>query len=123
MIGDGRASTNPVDERDVAEVLVEAVESASPTLVELGGPDALSRREIAEAAFTAVGRPPRFVRLPIWLMRLVGAVYGLANRRMGQLLEFATLVSTNACVAPRKGGRRIADYFRAYALGEVVERR
>jgi uncharacterized protein YbjT (DUF2867 family) len=117
LLGDGSATTNPVDERDVAEALVQVVEAAESREVELGGPEALTRRQIAEAAFTALGQPPRFVRLPIWLMRLIGLGYGLFNRRMGQLLQFVILASTHACVAPRTGTRRLGDHFRARALG------
>jgi uncharacterized protein YbjT (DUF2867 family) len=115
LIGDGDATTNPVDERDVAEALLGAALAQGATELELGGPEVLSRRQIAEAAFAALGRKARLIRLPVWVMRLIGFVYGVFNRRMGQLLEFVILVSTHACVAPRQGTRRLDDYFRERA--------
>lgn len=115
LIGDGSATTNPVDEHDVAEALAEAVEASGQTEIDLGGPETLTRRQIAQAAFTALGRPTRFIELPVWLMRLIGGAYRFFNRRMGELLEFVILVSTNSCVAPARGTRRLDDYFRARA--------
>jgi len=115
LIGDGRALTNPIDERDVAEAVLRAVEAAGSTEVDIGGPETLSRREIAEAAFTALGRPPRVVTIPVWALAIVGFIYGLFNRRMGEFLSFMRLVVSHSCVAPIPGKRRLLDHFRARA--------
>jgi hypothetical protein len=74
VIGDGAATTNPVDEKDVADTQVSLVEADTP---------------------------------------IDAAIYGLFNRRMGQLLDFVILVATTDCVAPTPGKRHLADYFRA----------
>jgi uncharacterized protein YbjT (DUF2867 family) len=115
VIGDGSATTNPVHELDVAEAVLRAVEAPGATEIELGGPDTLTRRQIAEAAFTALARPPRLVPLPVWLMRAIACSYWLFNRRMGELLWFVISASTHRCVAPAIGKRRLLDYFNAHA--------
>lgn len=110
-IGGGAALTNPVHEADVAAAVVEAALAAGDVEVDIGGPEELSRRAIAELAFTAQGRRPRILSLPSWLMGVVAAVYGLLNRRVGEFLRFIILASTHSCVAPKLGQRRLADYF------------
>jgi len=118
LIGDGSALTNPIDERDVAEAVLRAVEASGSSEVDIGGPETLSRRQIAEAAFTALGREPRLVTMPVWAMRVVAWIYGLFNRRMGEFLRFIVLAATHSCVAPTPGNRRLLEHFtvRAKAL-------
>jgi uncharacterized protein YbjT (DUF2867 family) len=119
LIGDGSAATNPVHERDVAEAVLQAVEASGASEIELGGPETLTRRQIAEAAFTALALPPRFMTMPVWFVRALGGLYGVFNRRMGELLRFVILASTHRCVAPSIGKRRLEDYFRARATASL----
>jgi uncharacterized protein YbjT (DUF2867 family) len=117
LIGSGAARTNPVHQRDVAEACVRAIESEDPALdVAVGGPDVVSRREIALLAFDAVGRRPRLLRAPALLMRLAAWLIGLIDRRRGELFAFVTAISITDCVAPAVGTRRLADYFRERAV-------
>ncbi len=115
VIGDGSATTNPIHERDVAEAVLRAIEAAGSSDVEVGGPETLTRRQIAEAAFAALSLPPRFITMPVWLMQVIGWLYGLFNRRMGELLRFAILVSTHHCVAPAAGQQRLREYFQSHS--------
>jgi len=115
VIGDGSALTNPIDERDVAEAVLRAVEAAGSTAADIGGPETLTRRAIAEAAFTALGLRPRLLTMPVWAIRIVARIYGLFNRRMGEFLRFIELAATHPCVAPLSGTRRLLDHFTARA--------
>jgi uncharacterized protein YbjT (DUF2867 family) len=115
LIGDGRATTNPIHETDVAEAVERAVAAAGSTEESLGGPETLSRRRIAELAFAACGKRSRVMALPVWLMRLIGWLYGLVNRRMADLLAFVIPASTRDCVAPSVGTRLLAPYFEQVA--------
>ncbi|HYQ02255.1 MAG TPA: NAD(P)H-binding protein [Polyangiaceae bacterium] len=119
VIGDGSALTNPIDERDVADAVHLALVATGSSEVDIGGPETLSRRQIAEAAFTAIGRPPRLMTMPVWAFSLVRVIYGLFNRRMGEFLAFMQLAVTHGCVAPTPGKRRLLEHFagRAKALG------
>ncbi|HYQ43280.1 MAG TPA: NAD(P)H-binding protein [Polyangiaceae bacterium] len=115
VIGDGNALTNPIDERDVADAVLRAALATNSTEVDIGGPETLSRRQIAEAAFSALGRPARLVSMPVWAFTLVRLVYGLFNRRMGEFLAFLQLAATHSCVAPVPGKRRLFEYFESHA--------
>ncbi|HYP75288.1 MAG TPA: NAD(P)H-binding protein [Polyangiaceae bacterium] len=121
VIDDGSALTNPIDERDVAEAVLCALDAPGSSEVDIGGPETLSRRQIAETAFSALGRPARLFTLPLWALKVVSFVYGLFNRRMGEFLAFMQLALTHSCVAPTPGKRRLLDHFaaRARALGRT----
>lgn len=111
LIGDGSATTNPVHEADVAEAVLSAVLAPGSTELELGGPEALTRRRIAELAFQARRKAPRVIAMPVWLMRALGWCYGFVNRRMSELLAFVIRASTTDCVAPARGTRTLGAYF------------
>jgi uncharacterized protein YbjT (DUF2867 family) len=112
LIGGGSARSNPVHEADVAEACVEAIGSADPALdLGIGGPDVLTRREVAELAFAAARKPPRFVPAAPWMMRAGAALVSPFDRRLAELFRFVTAVSTTDAVAPKRGERRLADYF------------
>lgn len=115
LIGDGSAKTNPVHELDVAEAVVHAVLAAGSTNVELGGPETLTRRRIAELAFQACHETPRLIALPVWLMRGIAWCYGIVNRRMSELLAFVIRASTTDCVATPRGTRALGAYFEEVA--------
>jgi uncharacterized protein YbjT (DUF2867 family) len=116
LVGDGASETNPLAEEDLALLVREALDSPEPRLErEVGGPEVLSRRQIAELAFAALEQPPRFLSAPAWSMRATAAVARPFNPRLGELLAFVTAVSTTRCVAPAHGARRLGAYLRARA--------
>ena len=112
LIGDGRARTNPVHEEEVAAACVDAL-GGGPGDVELGGPEVLTRREIVELAFAALGRRPRLLRVPPWLFRAMGALARPLHPRMGELMRFFAAVAATDAVAPARGHMRLSEYFAA----------
>ena len=114
VIGDGRARTNPVHQADVAAKLLEYLDSG-PDEASVGGPETFTRREIAELAFTVLGKRPRVLRVPALAFRLGAKVVRLHNPRLAELLEFVAAVSTTDCVAPSVGRLRLEDHFRSVA--------
>jgi len=114
VIGDGRARTNPVHPADVAAQIMQNLDSG-PDEIAVGGPEIFTRREIAELAFRVLAKPPRVLCVPAGVFRAGAWIAGLANPRLGELLEFATAVSTTDCVAPFSGHHRLEDYFRSIA--------
>lgn len=114
IIGSGRARTNPVHEADVARACADALEGDARELC-AGGPEVFTRREIAELAFEAVGARPKITSLPPGLMRAAIKPLKLFDRRLYDLLDFGTAVSTTDVVAPLYGARRLAEHFRRLA--------
>lgn len=113
VIGDGHWPTNPVDERDLAELAVAEALTEDPSYreTEIGGPETFTRREIAELAFAALGRRPRLLHVPAAVMRASGHALRVANPRAGHFVLFATHVMTHDCLATPRGERRLRDAF------------
>ena len=112
VLGDGSARSNPVHPADVAQACLNCIVNG-PAELNIGGPDILTRRQIAELAFEAVGKRPRIVKLPASVMDFAAYVTRIANPRLGELLEFVSRVATVDGIAPSLGKQTLADYFKA----------
>ena len=109
--GNGRALTNPVHPLDVAEACLEVLTLGNSVSVSVGGPDIITREEIARMAFEAVGKKARILHIPRFLLLGAAAVVRPLHPHLGEVLEFATRAFTSEFIAPLRGRRRLADYF------------
>lgn len=118
LFGDGLGRLNPIHGADLAAAIADATD-AGLGWVEVGGPDAMTQAEIAEAAFAALGEPPRITRLPDSLRRIALAILPLAPRRVGGPARFFLTALGLDMVAPRTGKHRLRDHFAALAAEAV----
>jgi uncharacterized protein YbjT (DUF2867 family) len=116
LFGGGAAKTNPIHHVDLAQVCVECIQAAE-TEIAAGGPDVLSRKQIGELAFAALGKKGHFLVLPVFLLRVMSTLVRLVHPRMGELLEFVAGVSVTDCVAPVRGDRKLDAYFAELVKG------
>jgi uncharacterized protein YbjT (DUF2867 family) len=114
-IGDGRARTNPIDERDLAAIAAESATGSGPRELSAGGPEVMTRGQIFEAVAARAGRRVRIVRMPAWLADASGAVMRVFHPRMGQFARFAAGVARHDAIAPALGTRTLAGYLDAPA--------
>lgn len=75
--GDGSYLQQPVHVADLAATIVRAAERgvAIQRAYDVAGPDAISFRQMLEQTYAAVGRTPRFVRVPMRATRCVIGIY------------------------------------------------
>jgi uncharacterized protein YbjT (DUF2867 family) len=114
LVGAGENRFNPIHGADLAEVCVDAMES-DETEIGAGGPDTLTQRQAAELAFEVLGRPPKIVVLPLWLMRGGVKLIGLMNAQFGDLFEFIVTAGEIDGVAPSVGRTTLRSYFEELA--------
>lgn len=107
----GRARTNPIHEADLAALCVDAFDRPSGWEQDCGGPDPLTRKEIAALAWKALGKEARAVRVPVAVLRGAGYAFRPFYPRVGHLMTFIADILIDDFVAPCFGTRRIADYF------------
>lgn len=107
--GDGLARTNPIDEAELAHFCVEAL-LRGPGTYPVGGPHVMTRADILRALLRSVGRAPRLLPVPVWMMRVLAMGLRWVHPRLGHLLTFFAVVSTHDCVAPPYGQRRFEAY-------------
>lgn len=112
----GKARTNPIHEADLAEFCVNALFDPSHAQeLDIGGPDVLSRREIAQLAASAAGKEARIVKVPVSVLRGAGLLFRPFYPRVGHLMTFIADILVDDFAAPCYGRRRIADYFQERA--------
>jgi uncharacterized protein YbjT (DUF2867 family) len=115
LVGDGRATTNPIHEEDVAKACTEAALGQGNQEMNIGGPETFTRQEIAELAFQTLGKKPRVFHSPFAMTKVMKPLVSIFNPRIGDLVEFLGYVATHECVAPPYGQKRLGDYFLAKA--------
>lgn len=108
----GTARTNPIHEADLAELCVDAFEQPFGWEADVGGPDALTRKEIAQLAWDAIGKDGRAMRVPVSVLRGAGVLMRPFYPRVGHLFSFIADILIEDFVAPCHGRRHIGDYFR-----------
>jgi len=111
----GTARTNPIHEADLADLCVRAFDEPSGWEADVGGPDPLTRKEIAAYAWEAVGSRARAVRVPVSVLKLAGRTMRPFYPRVGHLMDFIADILVDDFVAPCYGTRHIRDYFREKA--------
>jgi uncharacterized protein YbjT (DUF2867 family) len=119
----GTARTNPIHEADLAQACVEAFDAPAGYEADIGGPDALMRREIGQLAWAALGKEARAVRVPVAALKLGGLAFRPFYPRVGHLMSFIADILVEDFVAPAYGTRRIADYFAERAAALRAEQR
>jgi uncharacterized protein YbjT (DUF2867 family) len=110
LIGRGANRSNPIHGADLAKVCVDAV-GGGRREIDVGGPDVLTYRQIAELAFRSLGTPERITSIPVWVMRLVVAVTRLFSKHQGELLAFFATAMTSDAVAPTVGTHSLESHF------------
>lgn len=110
VIGSGEARSNPVHPRDVANAVVANLASG-PADVAVGGPEILTRRQLVEAAFAAVGKTAKVMRVPRGVILAVSVLLRPIHPRLSDLFQFVAHVATNDAVAPQAGTQRLSPYF------------
>ena len=116
LFGDGSNRINPIHGADLAKVCVDAAQG-SETEIDVGGPEVLTHREIAELALNALGKPLRITSVPLWVMRSVVSLTRMFNRHEGELLAFLTTAMSLDAVAPTTGTHILEAHFREPVTG------
>jgi uncharacterized protein YbjT (DUF2867 family) len=109
--GTGQARTNPVHPREVAEACVAVLHRNENLRIPLGGPEVLTREDIVHLAFQAVGRKPRVLHLPRWLLIGVARLLRPVHPRLAEVTDFSARALTHDFLAPTTGTHRLADHF------------
>lgn len=115
LFGDGQHVLNPIHGADLALACVDAVQ-AERELLQIGGPDILSQKEIATLAFDALGKPARITCLPDVFRRLaLRLLPWLTPRHISGPAQFFLTALAQDMVGTPHGTRRLADHFRDLA--------
>ncbi|MDF1695782.1 MAG: SDR family oxidoreductase, partial [Saprospiraceae bacterium] len=70
LFGDGLTKANPIHGTDLAKVCIDAI-STNERVIEIGGKEMLSHKDIAEIAFEVVGKTPKITYIPDWIRKFM----------------------------------------------------
>ena len=111
LFGDGSHRINPIHGADLAVAIADATEAGLGWL-DIGGPDVLSHRQIAQAAFAALGRRPRITQLPDALRRAaLACLPRLTPQRVHGPAQFFLTALGLDMVGARHGQHHLHDHF------------
>lgn len=108
--GDGTPETNPIHQRDLAQVCREYLEEGPPVL-DVGGPEVHSRQEVADMVCRMTACRVN-VNVPYWLVKAGLAMARPLGRNLYDKLSFFSYITTHEMVAPQYGSRRFEDYLK-----------
>jgi len=111
LFGNGELKANPIHGEDLAKVCVDGIDNTE-TVIEVGGPETLTQKEIAESAFDVLGIPPKITYIPKWVRVLVLklARFFTGSKVYGPIEFFMTVMAINM-VAPEYGKHTLKNYF------------
>lgn len=114
IIGRGENRFNPVHGADVAEAAVAAVDRDEKEHG-IGGPDVFTQKQAAALAFEVLGKPPRYLHVPMGLARFMVKGVRMLSTQFGDLAEFIVTAGEIDGVAPQNGHRTLRAHFEALA--------
>lgn len=111
LFGNGENKINPIHGADLAEVCVTALNKPEKE-INVGGPETLTFKEIAELAFKVLNKKAKISTLPLWMIGVILPVLRTftSSKTYGPA-EFMMSVMTMDVVGKHYGKERLKDFF------------
>lgn len=111
LFGDGQLKINPIHGADLASAIFDAVDRKEAWL-DVGGPDVLTHRELAQLSFDTLGAPKRVTFLPDVFRRIaLRLLPRFAPRHVAGPAQFFLTAFGMHMAGQPVGARHLADYF------------
>jgi len=112
LFGDGSYQINPIHGADLAEFIVNNLDSVE-TEINVGGPELLTQKQIAELAFEILGKTAKISYMPIWMVKFIlWLLRTFSSVKTYGPLELMITVLTRDMIAPKYGNRHLRDFFK-----------
>ena len=118
LFGRGDNQVNPIHGADLAVSCADAIEGERQE-IDVGGPEVLTYREIAELALRVQDKPIRISSMPMFLVKPIISLTRAFNRHQGELMAFMATAMTSDVVARATGTRTLEAHFQALRSREV----
>lgn len=111
LFGDGKLKLNPIHGQDLAEAIINAMNSDTKEM-NIGGPDLLSQNEIAELALKAYSKPIKVTHIPDVVRKLLlWFIRSFTNSRIYGPIEFFMTTMVMDMRSPQYGTHHLEDFF------------
>ena len=111
LIGNGSKKINPIHGADLAKICVDAIDTGQPE-ISIGGPETCTHAEIAELAFSMLGKKSRITRIPAGPVNAVVKMIRPFSAHYYALATFFATAVQMDFAAPRTGTYTLAQYYR-----------
>jgi uncharacterized protein YbjT (DUF2867 family) len=118
LFGRGDNRVNPIHGADLAVTCADAIDGERQE-IDVGGPEVLTYREIAQLALRVQGKPVKISSMPMFIVKPIIFATGVFNRHQGELLAFMATAMTSDVVAPTAGRRTLEAHFQALRSSEL----
>lgn len=108
-IGAGGGRTNPIYERDLAEVCVDSIDQPN-AVIEAGGPEILTRRQINEIIQNYAAPNKKIRTVPPWTFALGLPLVKVFDRNAYDKYAFFFAVTQHDTLAPAIGETKLQEY-------------
>jgi uncharacterized protein YbjT (DUF2867 family) len=110
LFGRGEVRVNPIHGDDLARFCLDAIDTAEREL-DVGGPEVLSVREIAELAFSAQNKLPAITYFPDVIRKIALFLASHLPEKFGGPAEFFLTTMAQDMIAPVYGKQTLFDHF------------
>ena len=111
LFGNGQYRMNPIHGADLAQFCIDAMEHPY-TELEVGGPETFTQNEIAELAFSVLGKLRKTSHIPDWVRRTTLRLIRLfTNSKSYGPIEFFMTVMATDMLAKEYGKHTLKKYF------------
>jgi len=115
LFGNGEYKGNPIHGIDLAEFIVQNLQNPQKEL-SVGGPDILTQKEMAQAAFSAITQKAKIVHIPLFIKTIaLNLTRWFSGQKTYGPIEFFMTVMTMDMIAPKFGNHHLADYYKEVA--------
>ncbi len=114
LVGDGEKKINPIHGADLAKVCVTAV-AKQQHQIPTGGPVTYTHAEVAELAFSVLGKTPKITRLPTWLVNPAVEMIRPFSKHYYTLAKFFTVAMQLNFDAPKTGTHTLKEFYEEIA--------
>ena len=115
VVGDGSGIINPIHGADLATLCVKAFQDEAKE-VPCGGQEVFSYQRIGEMAFDVLGKKSKFMKIPVWMAKVLVVLIKPFNKQQADLFSFFILAARNTNLAPKHGSHKLKNYFIDFAL-------
>src|SRR5690625_3254855 len=120
LLGDGQMKMNPIHGKDLAQFCVQSFAESNRTL-DIGGPEVLTYKQIAQLAFDILNKREHIVQIPVGLLKPVSVGLKLFSKHNYGLFRFLMNVMTHDVIAPTYGENKLREYYKDVATRNSIE--
>ena len=106
---------NPIHGADLAEFCINRLIDGEKGTWDVGGPEVLTWRELADCAFRAIGRPAKVSALPPAVLTPLITILRLFNPRRADMMRFLSWSMLHDCVGEPIGTHRLLEFYKRHA--------